>query len=334
MKWEQARRRLLGDRIQDPGCVAAGERGAPLAARRAASGPDPVPVDRASGEASLDPSDAARPAASICIASGKGGTGKSVLTASLSRLLAARGRTLLLDADFGVGNAHILQGVHPERSLVEVVEGEVALREALFDCGGGLELLAAGSGVSRMTELSGYELHMVARELERIESGYAHLLVDSAAGVSSQTVQFAAACDLVLLVTTPDITAMTDAYAFFKVLLRRRPAATPLLVVNRARGYDEAYSVASRIDQVSRRYLGRAPRWVGYVPDDPAVVRSVNERRPMVTFDPHGETSRALAGIAVALIEELARTPALGLGRSLQSRVGYSPSGPRPRLEA
>lgn len=332
MKWEQARRRLLGDRIQDPGGLAAGER--PVSLTPPTEHADPEPNGWASSVAPHPERDAPASAASICIASGKGGTGKSVLTASLSRLLAARGRTLLLDADFGVGNAHILQGVHPQHTLVEVVEGEVSLREALHDCGGGLDLLAAGSGVSRMTELSGYELHLVARELEQIESGYAHVLVDSAAGVSGQTVAFAAACDVVLLVTTPDITAMTDAYAFFKVLLRRRPTATPLLVVNRARGYDEAYSVASRIDQVSRRYLGRAPRWVGYVPDDAQVVRSVNERRPMVAFDPHGETSRALAGIAVALVEELARTPALGLGRSLQSRVGYSPTVTRPRLEA
>src|SRR5690606_8251328 len=132
-----------------------------------------------------------------------------------------------------------------------------------------------------------------------------HLLVDSAAGVSSQTVAFAAASDVVLLATTPDITAMTDAYAFFKVLLRRRPGVNPLLVVNRARDYDEAYSVACRMDQVSRRYLGRAPRWIGYVPDDPLVVRSVNERTPLVLLDPDGEASRALGGIASALLDEL-----------------------------
>jgi flagellar biosynthesis protein FlhG len=315
MKWERARWRLLGGRVQEGEVLAAEGPGGFVPLRA-----DPAPI---AAPAQRTP----RRAASICVASGKGGTGKSVLTASLARLLARRGRTLLIDADFGVGNAHILQGVHPARSLVEVVEGEVSLERALHDCGGGLDLLAAGSGVSRMTELSIYEMHRVARELEAVEGRYEHLLVDSAAGVSSQTVSFAAACDVVLLATTPDITAMTDAYAFFKVLLRRRPGADPLLVVNRARGYDEAYSVASRMDQVSRRYLGRAPRWIGYVPDDPLVVRSVNERNPLVVLDPDGEASRAIGGVAVALLEALGRAPAAGLSRGLLSRVGYSPDG-------
>ena len=330
MKWERTRRRLLGGRILE------GE-------AHPSAGPSAsvsTPPESGAAEVAREPdtrasSRAERPrrpplvASSICIASGKGGTGKSVLTASLARLLARRGRTLLVDADFGVGNAHILQGVHPASSLVEVVEGDVTLQQALHDCGGGLDLLAAGSGVSRMTELSVYEMHLVARELERVEGAYAHVLVDSAAGVSSQTVAFAAASDVVLLATTPDITAMTDAYAFFKVLLRRRPGVNPLLVVNRARDYDEAYSVACRMDQVSRRYLGRAPRWIGYVPDDPLVVRSVNERTPLVLLDPDGEASRALGGIASALLDELARTPACGLSRGLTSRVGYSPGGAR-----
>lgn len=325
MKWERVSRRLLGGRIEAGEGLDPGDRPVP---------PGPTPEGTARPWARADPAPPAGPispprAASICVASGKGGTGKSVLSASLGRLLAGRGRTLLVDADFGVGNAHILQGVHPARSLVEVIEGEVSLGEVLHDCGGGLDLLAAGSGVSRMTELSGFELHLIARELELVEDAYEHLVVDSAAGISGQTVAFAAASDVVLLVTTPDITAMTDAYAFFKVLLRRRPSASPLLVVNRARDYQEAYSVACRMDQVSRRYLGRAPRWIGYVPEAPAVSRSVNERKPLVLLEPEGEAGRALGGIAVALLEELTRVPAGGLGRGLLSRVGYSPGGTR-----
>lgn len=288
------------------------------------------PIERAVERSGLGDAPRSVRAHSLCIASGKGGVGKSVIAASLAHVLSQRGRTLLLDADFGVGNAHILQGLHPERTLVDVVVAGMAIDDAIAPCVPGLDLLAAGSGVSRMAELSPFEIHIIASGLERIEADYAHVLVDSAAGVSNQTAAFAAASDIVLLVTTPDVTAMTDAYAFFKVLRRRRPSASPLLVVNRAHDYDEAYSVATRMDKVSRRYLGRAPRWIGFVPLDEAVTASVNARRPVVAFDPHGPAARAIHGLAVALVEEIASLNARGLGRSLLSRVGYSPEGGGP----
>ena len=264
-------------------------------------------------------------ATSLCVASGKGGTGKSITTAALSGRLAQLGRTLLVDADMGIGNAHILQGVSPDRSFVELVAGTASPREVVAACGPGLDLIAAGSGVSKMAELSPFELHRVAEALEYLETGYDHLLVDSAAGVSNQTVTLAAASDLCLLVTTPAVTAMTDAYAFLKVLLRTAPAAEPVLVVNRARDEDQARSVVSRMDQVSRRFLGRGPRFLGWVPDDPEVMEAVNARSSVITHAPESEAARALVRVGEALEVELARIEARGIGRSLMSRVVHSP---------
>src|SRR5262245_4942765 len=94
---------------------------------------------------------------SLCIASGKGGTGKSIVTAALAALFAPRGRTLLVDADFGVGNAHILQNISPRATCVDVVEGRESVRDALVACAQDVDLLAAGSGVPRMSEMSSYE---------------------------------------------------------------------------------------------------------------------------------------------------------------------------------
>jgi flagellar biosynthesis protein FlhG len=264
-------------------------------------------------------------AGSICIASGKGGTGKSVFTASLATCLAPRGKTLICDADMGIGNAHILQGVSPERSFVELVAGAAGPREILSRCSDNLDLISAGSGVSNMAELSGRELSRIAEALEELEREYSYLLVDSAAGISNQTISFAAASDLVVVVTTPDVTAMTDAYAFLKVLLRTRPECQPLLVVNRARDFEEARSVVRRIEKVSRRFLERAPRWIGWVPDDPAVQRAVNSRAPVVSHEPGSAASRALEHLSLQVLDELSRTQQAGIGRYLSSRISYSP---------
>jgi flagellar biosynthesis protein FlhG len=263
-------------------------------------------------------------ARSLCIASGKGGTGKSVVTASLAHLLAARGRALIADCDLGVGNAHILQNVSPETSFVDVVEGRASVREIVQPCSAELDLIGGGCGVSRMAQLTAYELHLVASGLADVEREYRYLLVDSAAGVSRQTVIFAAVSDLVLLVTTPDLTAMTDAYAFLKVLLGRAPETRVLLCVNRARDAGEAESVAHRIQRVAGRFLGRAPELVGWLPDDPAVTRCVNHRAAVVALEPTAPFARLLRVLSARVLEELSRLHPRGLGATLLGEVGLA----------
>lgn len=257
-------------------------------------------------------------AASLCVASGKGGTGKSVVSASLAALFARTGRTLLVDADMGVGNAHILQDVAPDRSFVDVVEGRASVRDIRASCGENLDLLAAGSGVSRMASLSSWEMDLVAAGLEDLEGEYRYVLVDSAAGISNQTVALAAASDLVLVVTTPDVTALTDAYAFFKVLLQRRPDCTPRFVVNRAASFEEGVQVSERLCAVARRFLRHEPRCVGILPDDRAVVRCVNGRAPVVSREPDSPFARALTLAFGRIQGELAQAGTEGLGHALR----------------
>src|SRR5262249_48122018 len=117
-------------------------------------------------------------AGSVCVASGKGGTGKSVVSASLADVFSRRGRALIVDAALGVGNAHILQAVTPELSFVDVVDGKRGVADIRVECRENLDLLGGGSGVSRMAGLSSWELHMLARGIEALEPDYAHLVLD------------------------------------------------------------------------------------------------------------------------------------------------------------
>jgi flagellar biosynthesis protein FlhG len=262
---------------------------------------------------------------SVCVASGKGGTGKSVVSASIAALFAKSARTLIVDADMGVGNAHILQDVAPEHSFVDLVEGRCSVRDILTACAQNLDMLAAGSGVSRMASLSSWELHLVAGGIDEIEGDYAHLVVDSAAGISNQTVALAAASDIVLLVTTPDVTALTDAYAFLKVLRMRRAEARPLFVVNRAASLAEGTRVAERLQGVARKFLGHEPRCLGILPDDRAVVRCVNARAPVVVREPDSAFSQALRGVFARVQAELGDESPRGLGRSLMRGASCTP---------
>ncbi|HVS18999.1 MAG TPA: P-loop NTPase [Planctomycetota bacterium] len=283
---------------------------------------------RAEAASTSDPARARR-AASLCVASGKGGTGKSVVASSLACLLRARGRTLLVDADMGVGNAHLMFDLSPARSFVDVVAGRCTVAEARAACLPGLELVGAGSGVSRMSALSAYEMHLIARGLQELDGEYAHLVVDSAAGISEQTVGFAAACDVVVLVTTPDVTAMTDAYAFLKVLWARRRESRVLLVVNRVpaepgEGALVARHVGERIAAVSEKFLGRAPSMLCAVPEDAACARSLALRKPLVVAEPGAPATVALQAASVVLADELDGIAHGGLGWRLADAVGFS----------
>ena len=262
-------------------------------------------------------------AASLCVASGKGGTGKSVLSSSISALLARRGRTLIFDADFGVGNAHIFQDVSPPKTVAQVIEGSDTLRDVLVPCSGQLDLLAAGSGVPRLASLNEYEMHLLSAGIEELEFDYKYLVVDSAAGVSSQTVSFAGSCDLTLIVTTPDLTAMTDAYAFFKVLMARtgRP---PLLVVNRVQSAQQGHEVSQRILKVCERFLGIQPIAIGSIPEDPLVGECANHRACVVLREPECPASQALESIAVQILEHLGRDHPAGMGRQLANAIGFA----------
>ncbi len=256
-------------------------------------------------------------ARSLCIASGKGGTGKSVVTASLAAVLAESQRVLVVDADLGVGNAHILQDVAPEHSLVDLVEGRASARDVLAHCGRNLDLLAAGSGVSHVASLAAWEMELVARAVADLERDYDWVLVDAGAGISPQTVALAAACDRVLLVTTPDVTALTDAYAFLKVLVQRDPRAAPCFVVNRATSEGEASQVAERLRAAARKFLARDVGCLGWLPDDRAVSRCVNARSPVVRREPAAPFATGLRDLAAVVARDPCPGPTLGLGSRL-----------------
>ncbi|MCB9907200.1 MAG: AAA family ATPase [Planctomycetes bacterium] len=242
---------------------------------------------RAARRTSLAPTCRAK---SVCVVSGKGGTGKSMIAASLSSLLARRGPTLLLDADLGVGNAHILQGVSPRHTVADVLAGKTELAKALHPCRPNLDLLAGGSGLAHLAHLEGADMDRLSMGLRSVENRYDFMVVDSAAGLSGQTLAFAAACDLILVVTTPAVTALTDAYAFMKVLWSRCPDGRVRLVLNRVQNRDQGIEAAERLCNVTQRFLGQAPECLAYLPEHTSAFEATQERRPLV----EDETSNPL----------------------------------------
>jgi len=231
---------------------------------------------------------AEKPAARvICVASGKGGTGKSILSTNLAYLRAQRGeRVLLVDFDAGLANAHLLLGLAPEYDLSHVVQGQVRAEDAIVPGPGGLNLLSGGVGRHILANPTRRELDRLFKALRPLEDRFDLIVIDHGAGVSYATVAHLAAANVMLLVTNHEVTALSDGYALYKRAHLANPAIRTGLVV------------WERFQSASQRFLGHAPELIGWVPYDPAVLRSVEERSPVTMLQPDAPAARAIEGIS------------------------------------
>jgi flagellar biosynthesis protein FlhG len=245
----------------------------------------------------------------VCVASGKGGTGKSILASNLATARALAGeRVLLIDFDAGLANAHLLLGLAPAHDMGDVLSGKVTVRQALVEGPGGLHLLSGGVGRPALANPTRRELDRLFKALQPLESDYDLIVVDHGAGMSYGTVTHLAATSTLVLVTNPEITALSDAYALYKRAHMVNDSIHVGLVVNRAHSEQEADFAWERFQSVSKRFLGHTPEWIGWVPFDNAVRSSVHHRRPVTIGTPDSAAARALSAVARWSKIDLART--------------------------
>ncbi|MFO7171540.1 MAG: MinD/ParA family protein [Bacillota bacterium] len=262
------------------------------------------------------PPDRGRVTRVLAITSGKGGVGKSNLCVNLAYALRQLGhRVLIFDADLGLANVDVLLGTAPRWHLGHLLRGERTLSELIYTAPEGVDLIAGGSGVAELADLSDPELHRFLDQLQALQGAYDFLLIDTGAGVGRGVLTFAVAADEVLLVTTPEPTALTDAYAVTKGILRRRPGARISLVVNQAQSRQEAEETGERFSAAVLRFLGAHVEMAGYIPFDPQVGRAVRRQVPLVLAAPDSPAARALRALAarIAGVGGVGGTPGVGL---------------------
>jgi flagellar biosynthesis protein FlhG len=282
-----------------------------------------VPLDGGALDPAHDPATASAPAsrseaavpppAIVCVTSGKGGTGKSVITSNLGVHLACTGvRVLIVDADLGLANLHLMLGLQPERTILDVIERGAALAEVAERGPAGVRLAAGGSGLPEMADLHPARLRRLVLAMEQAGDAAEVVLVDTGAGIGRGTTSFLYALRDIVVVTTPDVTAMTDGYAVIKNIVRNNGAARISVIVNHATSAVEGLEVFGRIDQVSRRFLGRPLAYLGYVLEDRRVVASVAARIPILLNQPAAPAAACLRGVGRSLLLEVAPRPPAG----------------------
>ena len=238
----------------------------------------------------------------IAVTSGKGGVGKTNLVANLAVELARRGRkVLILDADLGLANVDILLGLAPNGHLGDVLSGTCEIDEIILHGPENIDLLPAASGIAEVTALSEAQKARLKMALEQLRERYDTLLVDTGAGISSNVIYFAGAAQDVVVVVTPEPTALADAYAVIKVLRNRRQIRRFQLVVNQVHQVSVAEAVHERLVRVAERFLDVEIRLLGHVYADAAVQRAVMAQGLLVALYPSSPAARCMTQIAQRL---------------------------------
>lgn len=242
------------------------------------------------------------PARVIAVTSGKGGVGKTNFSSNLSLVMARSGlRVIAVDADLGLANLHVILGVTPRYHLEHVIRGERTLREALHDAPGGLRIIAGGSGITELANLDGPRREAFIAGLSELDALADIIMLDTGAGLSHNVLSFLCAVEEVIIVTTPEPTAITDAYATIKVVSQENPSARLMLVVNMAQSQAEAEAVANRLNMIANQFLHVQLEFLGAIPLDPAVSRAVRIQQPFLLSQPDSAAAQGVIRIAAQL---------------------------------
>ncbi|MED1917408.1 MinD/ParA family protein [Bacillus thuringiensis] len=239
-----------------------------------------------------------RPTRLVTVTSGKGGVGKSNFSLNFGLGLIEKGhKAVLFDLDLGLANLDVLMGITPKKHLFHLLEPDTTVWDIIEHGPGGLEFIAGGSGFTQIMQLDDHKLDRLFSHLDPLQ-GYADTIIfDTGAGFSKESMRFMLASDEVILVTTPEPPAITDAYAVIKMLHSRNPAVSIRLVINRVSSEREGKMTADKLAMVSKRFLNMDIQSLGYVSDDPHVSKAVKLQRPFLLTYPQSQAARSIRNL-------------------------------------
>ncbi len=241
----------------------------------------------------------------FAVTSGKGGVGKTNTSVNLAIALAARGqKVVLLDADLGLANVEVLMGLTSMYNIEHVIEGERKLSEILVQGPGGIKVVPGSSGFAQVADLSMAGRERILAGLHEVEQSVDFIIIDTMAGIGKNAVSFTTAADEVILVTTPEPSAIVDAYAMLKTIYANREDAVLRLLVNMVASEAQGKAVAAKLANVSQQYLDRNLSVLGYLPRDIHVSQAVMQSSPFTLKYPNAPATQGVHRLAARLLSQ------------------------------
>ncbi|MBU2648567.1 MinD/ParA family protein [bacterium] len=239
---------------------------------------------------------------SLSVTSGKGGVGKTNIVINLAIHLAKMGKKVfLIDADLGLANIDILLNIAPQFTIEDVLTGKKHINDIIIEGPLGIHILPASSGISEMQSLSAKQQMSMLRELSNLKTQYDYILIDTGAGISSNVLRFNAAADEICVVTNPEPTAITDAYALMKIMSSRYQVHHFNLIVNLSEAA-EARDVYGRLVRVLNKFLTVNLELLGNIPRDPNFIKAVRHQEPISLLFPNSPAGKAFRTLAAQIV--------------------------------
>jgi flagellar biosynthesis protein FlhG len=240
----------------------------------------------------------------ISITSGKGGVGKTNITANLAYLLSRmKKKILILDADCGLANIDLILGLTPQYNLYHVLKGEKTLREVIINGPGGIKILPSSSGIQEMSSLSAEHKLGLQDALSALKARPDFMLIDTSAGINDNVLYFNMVAHEIIVVVTPEPTSLTDAYALIKILYQRHSKKRFSLLVNMVKSQNEANEVFLRMAQATNHFLNLAIEQLGYISYDENLPRAVKQQKLMSELYPDSSSVKCLREVAEKLCQ-------------------------------
>lgn len=235
----------------------------------------------------------------IAITSGKGGVGKTNIAVNMAIAYAQQGKkVILIDGDLGMANVNVLLNIVPQYNLMQVINKQKTMQEIITETEFGIKFIAGANGFSKIANLSVDELDYFAKQFSQLGNADI-ILIDTGAGIANNVLQFVAAADEVCVVTTPEPTAITDAYGIIKIItteLVDRETNIKLLV-NRVHSADEGKRISERIITIVAQFLNYKVDYIGFVYDDPVIQASVIRQKPFMIVNPNSKPAQCIKHI-------------------------------------
>ncbi len=256
----------------------------------------------------------------ITVTSGKGGVGKSNTSINLAIQFRKMGkRVIILDADFGLANIEIMFGAVPKHNLYDLIYQGKSIKEIITWGPMKVGFISGGSGIAGMSNLSREYLDCIIQNLTQLDAIADIIIVDTGAGIADAVLEFLVASGEILMVTTPEPTSITDSYSLLKALYRHarfdQNATKVKLVANRVERGTEGQILFNKLNAVVERYLKIPMSYLGYVPEDSQLSRSVMQQVPVSLQYPNSRAAAAYERIAGRLLDkqETERQPQRGM---------------------
>jgi len=244
------------------------------------------------------------PVRTIAVTSGKGGVGKTNITANLGIAIAAQNKRVgLIDADLGLANIDVILKLKPRYNIEHVIAGKRKLEEIFVRGPAGLMIIPASSGTLSMANLPDLNRDKLIKDLIQCTLGFDIMFIDTGAGMSNIVVDFALAAKEIIVITTPEPTAIMDAYAMIKVISQHRKTDIGI-IVNMVKTDHQAREVAARIIVAARRHINAQAHFMGYILSDAAVSNAIFAQQPLIFKYPTSGAAQCINILAEKILAD------------------------------